>query len=123
LRADCVDLIVRLNKNQRRPMRISRAACAICAGDIESGKGGSDSLVSFFCGHSYHARCLKAAMQHSQSTALAASSDSPLPPEQRQKMKERELLGQKGSMSADPVAEGENLWCTLCHNPQAQKAD
>lgn len=152
LKQDCVDLSLRLNRQQRRALRVERLTCATCQADIEPAKSSAvqaDAVVAFFCQHSYHARCLRAAIQHAnQSSAATAAAADTLSPQQRKRLKEQELLEVKrpaaaaaaaaagvaaaasaaataaGVVAASPASHDADLWCILCqHGNAPQRAD
>ncbi|KNC49130.1 vacuolar assembling protein VPS41 [Thecamonas trahens ATCC 50062] len=63
LRNDCVDLMERLVKNNRRGAHVAGAAeCMTCRAMVNVSSRGArstdDGVVVFFCGHVYHRACL-----------------------------------------------------------------
>eukprot|EP01117_Protostelium_nocturnum_P020637 TRINITY_DN938_c0_g2_i1.p1 TRINITY_DN938_c0_g2~~TRINITY_DN938_c0_g2_i1.p1 ORF type:complete len:911 (-),score=318.10 TRINITY_DN938_c0_g2_i1:20-2752(-) len=57
LKADCLDLTQKLNKGQRRPIRVEQEnRCATCEGSLI---GGGKDVIVFGCRHFYHQGCLR----------------------------------------------------------------
>ncbi|PRP83024.1 RING zinc finger-containing protein [Planoprotostelium fungivorum] len=57
LKQDCVDLALKLNKQNRRPVRVEvEQKCAVCDDSII---GGNKDIVVFRCRHLYHQGCLR----------------------------------------------------------------
>jgi len=107
LKADCVDLAMRLSKSQKRGVKIEDAyKCAICGSTIVENKPNS-VIIIFYCNHVYHHKCLK----NSQGEAAG---------EQPQQAVNKPQTPTKGA-DTTKIDETEKLWCTICQNQKQSR--
>lgn len=67
LKADCVDLLERLNKGQKQGFQLTDSTrCPLCNGSVLMQQRYGEEIVVFFCNHIYHSRCLKLAMHKAE---------------------------------------------------------
>jgi vacuolar protein sorting-associated protein 41 len=115
LKADCKFLADKLIMGLRRGMKVDTSArcptCSLLVGDTKQ----QASLVVFFCGHTYHQKCLSA--------AAAAQQQAPSP------AGARKLNNSAGPASASPsaalaktaeMAVDKGLFCGICRQTSAQ---
>jgi len=109
LKSDCVDLTQRLNRAHRKGLRADAPQrCQTCQSPIVCSKNNDDSLVAFFCSHSYHLVCLRTAIQH-QKTAGAAPG-GPTPPITR------------AAAAGAGQSTTQQFWCIICNSQAMQNA-
>ena len=100
LKADCVDLADRLQKGQRRGVKITEveAKCAICANAILEHRP-TNGVIVFWCKHMYHQKCLRSG----QNSSTESSN------------------GTQAGAASDKPTEDEKLWCTICQSQQSKR--
>jgi len=123
LKADCVDLEIRLHRGQTRAIKIEEASankCAICFGNIISFKmpsmennnqtttgdfgGAPGGVIVFSCHHSYHQKCLRINFTNATNSMNSNQETDSLPT-------------RVGVVSADP-----GWYCTICQSNTKQRS-
>eukprot|EP01091_Cochliopodium_minus_P012545 TRINITY_DN3820_c0_g1_i1.p1 TRINITY_DN3820_c0_g1~~TRINITY_DN3820_c0_g1_i1.p1 ORF type:complete len:888 (-),score=239.42 TRINITY_DN3820_c0_g1_i1:117-2780(-) len=99
LKVDCVQLQEKISKKMKRGFCVPQSSrCAGCNMQILYPERDIESVVVFFCNHTYHTRCLKNKILHQQNSQPQISNINS--PQQKQQQQ---------------VNRKQNLFCEICY--------